>query len=304
MEYRKIPGTDMKLSVVVFGSWANGGWSASERTDAVKAVQASYRAGVTSFDTAPLYGLGDAETIIGDINGGIPFSSMTNAAGNPVDIVRHAGRDSVIAECEGSLKRLKTDYIDLYQRHWPDDATPMDETFEAVQMLIDQGKVRYAGVSNYSGGQMAEAEKHIRIVSNQIPYSMINRGVEKETVRYCLDHKKAVLAYRPLESGLLTGTINPGTVFPKGDFRRDSASFTDENIRRVDNFVLQLKPLAEDKKITIAQLVLRWTIQRTGITAVLAGAKTPEQAIENAKAGDFTLTKKEMGYIESVLPPV
>ena len=325
MEYRKIPGTDMQLSVVVFGSWANGGWSASERTDAVKAVQASYRAGVTAFDTAPLYGLGDAETIIGEaieclprdkiqiltkfglrwgMKGGIPFSSMTNAAGNPVDIVRHAGRDSVIAECEGSLKRLKTDYIDLYQLHWPDDATPMDETFEAVQMLIDQGKVRYAGVSNYSGGQMAEAEKHIRIVSNQIPYSMINRGIEKETVRYCLDHKKAVLAYRPLESGLLTGTINPGTVFPKGDFRRDSASFTDENIRRVDNFVLQLKPLAEDKKITIAQLVLRWTIQRTGITAVLAGAKTPEQAIENAKAGDFTLTKKEMGYIESVLPPV
>ena len=159
----------MKLSVVVFGSWANGGWNASERTDAVKAVQASYRAGVTSFDTAPLYGLGDAETIIGEaieclprdkiqiltkfglrwgIKGGIPFSSMTNAAGNPVDIVRHAGRDSVIAECEGSLKRLKTDYIDLYQLHWPDDATPMDETFEAVQMLIDQGKVRYAGVSN------------------------------------------------------------------------------------------------------------------------------------------------------------
>ncbi len=325
MEYRSIPGTDMKLSVVVFGSWANGGWSASERTDAVKAVQASYQAGVTSFDTAPLYGLGDAETIIGeaieclprdkiqiltkfglrwDINGGIPFSSMTNAAGNRVDIVRHAGRDSIIAECEGSLKRLKTDYIDIYQLHWPDDATPMDETFEAVQMLIHQGKVRYAGVANYSGGQMAEAEKHIHIVSNQIPYSMINRGVEEETLRYCLDHKKAVLAYRPLESGLLTGTINPGTVFPKGDFRRDNARFTDENIRRVDNFVLQLKPLAEDRKITIAQLVLRWTIQRTGISAVLAGARTPEQAVENAKAGDFSLTKKEMGYIDSVLPPV
>ena len=163
MEYRKIPGTDMKLSVVVFGSWANGGWSASERTDAVKAVQASYRAGVTSFDTAPLYGLGDAETIIGEaieclprdkiqiltkfglrwgIKGGIPFSSMTNAAGNPVDIVRHAGRDSVIAECEGSLKRLKTEYIDLYQLHWPDDTTPMDDTCDAVQMVIELGPVR------------------------------------------------------------------------------------------------------------------------------------------------------------------
>lgn len=325
MEYRKIPGTDLKLSVIVFGSWANGGWSVSERNDAVRAVQASYQAGVTSFDTAPLYGLGDAETIIGEaiecipreniqiltkfglrwgITGGQAFSTVTNAAGNPVDIVRHAGRDSIIAECEGSLRRLKTDYIDLYQLHWPDDTTPMDETFEAVRMLIDQGKVRYAGVSNYSGGQMAEAEKYINIVSNQIPYSMINRGIEEETVRYCLEHKKAVLAYRPLESGLLTGTIAPGTLFPKGDFRRDNARFTDENIRRVDNFVLQLKPLAEDKKITIAQLVLRWTAQRTGITAVLAGAKTPEQAVENARAGDVFLTKKEMGYIDSILPPV
>ena len=228
---------------------------------------------------------------------------MTNAAGHPIDIVRHAGRDSIIAECEGSLRRLKTDYIDLYQLHWPDDTTPMDETFEAVQTLIDQGKVRYAGVSNYSGGQMAEAEKTIKLVSNQIPYSMINRGIEKETIQYCLDHKKAVLAYRPLESGLLTGTIMPGTIFPTGDFRRDNAQFTDENIRRVNNFVINLKPLAEDKKVTIAQLVLRWTAQRTGITAVLAGAKTPQQAIENAKAGDVFLTKKEMGYIDSILPP-
>lgn len=324
MEYRKIPGTDLKLSAIVFGSWANGGWKPSERADAIKAVQVSYQAGVTSFDTAPLYGLGDSEVIIGEalecvprhqiqiltkfglrwgINGGIPFSTMTNAAGHPVDIVRHAGRDSIIAECEGSLRRLKTDYIDLYQLHWPDDTTPMDETFEAVQMLIDQGKVRYAGVSNYSAAQMAEAEKYINIVSNQIPYSMLNRGIEKETVHYCLDHKKAVLAYRPLESGLLTGTIRPGTIFPEGDFRRDSAQFTDENIRRVNNLVLQLKPLAEDKKITIAQLVLRWSAQRPGITAVLAGAKTPKQAIENAKAGDIFLTKKDMGYIDSVLPP-
>lgn len=314
----------MKVSAIVFGSWANGGWTPEQRSDAIRAVQASYHAGVTSFDTAPLYGLGDAEMIIGEaieclprdkiqiltkfglrwgIHGGTPFSTMTNAAGNRVDIVRHAGRDSIIAECEGSLRRLNTDYIDLYQLHWPDDITPMDETFEAVQMLVDQGKVRYAGVSNYSSGQMAEAEKTINIVSNQLPYSMLNRDIEKETVPYCVDHNKAILAYRPLESGLLTGTIKPGTVFPKGDFRRDSDKFTDENIRRVANFLIQLKPLAEDKKITITQLVLRWTLQRTGITAVLAGAKTPKQAIENAKAGEIFLSRKEMGYIDGVLPP-
>ena len=324
MEYRTLPDTDLNVSVIVFGSPANGGFLSGEKQNGIEAIRAAYRAGVTTIDTAPLYGLGAAESLVGEaiaclprekvqiltqfglrwnIGQGEPFKSITGPNGKPIDIVHNATRESVIAECEASLKRLNTDYIDLYQMHWPDDFTPMEETFEAVQKLIDQGKVRYAGVSNYSAAQMAEAGKHIRVVSDQLHYSMTDRGLERQTVRYCLDHSKAVFACRPLEGGLLTGTLKPGVNFPAGDFRRGNAKFSDENIRRANDFVRYLKPLAEDKKISVAQLVLRWTVQRPGITAAVAAAGNAVQAIENAKAGDIRLTEKEMGYIDSILPP-
>ena len=324
MEYRTLPDTDLDVSVIVAGCRANGNWRPDDRQHAIEAIRAAFRAGITTIDTAPLYGLGDAERLVGeaitclprdkiqimtqfgfrwDTGTGAPFKSIVDPTGSRIDIVHNARRDSVIAECEASLKRLNTDYIDLYQLHWPDDFTPMEETFDAVERLIDQGKVRYAGVSNYSAGQLAEAGKHIRLVSDQLHYSMIDRGLERQTLKYCLDHGKAVFAYRPLEGGLLTGTLRPGMNFPAGDFRRGNAKFSDENIRRVNNFVRYLKPLAEDRKITVAQLVLRWTTQRPGITAVIAGADNPAQAVENAKAGAIRLTEKEMGYIDSILPP-
>lgn len=324
MEYRTLPDTDLNVSVIVYGSPANGGFSSGQRQTVIETIRAAYRAGVTTIDTAPLYGLGEAESTVGEaiaclprdrvqiltrfglpwnIGQGEPFKSIAGPDGKRIDIVHNATFDSVIAECEASLKRLNTDYIDLYQIHWPDDFTPMEETFEAVQRLIEQGKVRYAGVSNYSAGQMAEAGKHIRIVSNQLHYSMTDRGLERQTLKYCLDHGKAVFACRPLEGGLLSGTLRPGANFPEGDFRRGNAKFSDENIRRVNNFVRYLKPLAEDKKISVAQLVLRWTVQRPGITAAVATADNAVQAIENAKAGDIRLTEKEMAYIDSILPP-
>ena len=324
MEYRTLPDTDLTVSVIVFVSPANGSFPSGERQTGIEAIRAAYRAGVTTIDTAPLYGLGEAESLVGeaiaclprdqvqiltrfslrwDIGQGEPFKSIAGPDGKQIDIVHNATRNSVIAECEASLKRLNTDYIDLYQIHWPDDFTPMEETFEAVQRLIDQGKVRYAGVSSYSAGQLAEAGKYIRVVSDQLHYSMTDRGLERQTVKYCLDHGKAVFACRPLESGLLTGTLKSGVNFPAGDFRRGNAKFTDENIRRANDFVRYLKPLAEDKKITVAQLVLRWTVQRPGITAAVVSADNAVQAIENAKAGDIRLTEKEMGFIDSVLPP-
>src|SRR5690606_60403 len=129
------------------------------------------------------------------------------------DIYKFAGKQSVIEECEQSLKRLGTDYIDLYQIHWPESTTPIDETFEAVGRLIEQGKVRYAGVCNYNASQMEEAERTLPLISNQIPFSMVNREVEVETVPYCIQHGKSVLAYSPLQRGLLSGKIHSGYTF-------------------------------------------------------------------------------------------
>lgn len=325
MEYRNMAGTDLSLSVITFGSWAAGSWmwGKTDRNDAIAAIRSSIDLGVTSIDTAPVYGQGDSESIVAEAISGIPrdkvqiltkfglrwdlakgkffFNSKDND-GKPIDIYRYAGKESVIAECEASLKRLKTDYIDLYQIHWPDKTTPIDETFEAVGRLIEQGKVRYAGVSNYNATQMAEAEKTLPIVSNQIPFSMINRGIEKETVPYCIDHNKAILAYSPLERGVLTGKIKPGHQFAEGDHRAEYSYYTTDNLVKINAFLDKLRPLAESKNATLGQLVLRWTIEQPGITIALVGARNPEQAIPNAQTTDIKLTPEEIAFINSQLP--
>jgi aryl-alcohol dehydrogenase-like predicted oxidoreductase len=172
---------------------------------------------------------------------------------------------------------------------------------EAVDQLIRQGKVRYAGVCNYNVDQMKEAEKYVKLVSNQVPYSMVNRGIEKELVPHILETKKSILAYSPMERGLLTGKIKPGHVFAEGDHRAGVPFFTPENIKRTDEFLEKIKPLADDKKVSLGQLVLRWTLEQPGITIALVGARNPKQSIQNAKAADLKLSQDEIGFITSEL---
>nr|MBB6150725.1 aryl-alcohol dehydrogenase-like predicted oxidoreductase [Mucilaginibacter sp. SP1R1] len=197
---------------------------------------------------------------------------------------------------------MGTDYIDLYQIHWPDSTTPIAESMEAVSRLIEQGKVRYAGVCNYNAVQMAEAEKYITPASNQVPYSMAKRSIESELIPYCLENKKSVLAYSPLERGLLTGKMKPGHVFAGGDHRKEVSFFKEENLKRTDEFLNLLKPIAKEKHLTLGQLVILWTLQQSGITIALVGARNSEQAIENATAVDTALNQEETevitGYLE------
>lgn len=325
MEYRKLANSDLEVSVITFGAWAAGGWmwGKTDRNDAIEAIRASYDLGVTSIDTAPIYGQGESEEIVGDAIKGISrdkiqiltkfgmrwdlakgdfgFKSKNNE-GVEIDIYKYAGKESIIKECEDSLKRLGTDYIDLYQIHWPESTTPIAETMEAVATLIKQGKVRHAGVCNYNAEQMAEAEKTISLVSNQIPFSMVNRAVEEKTVPYCIKHNKSVLAYSPLERGLLTGKITSDYKFQEGDHRTTNKYFTTESIEKTNSFLDKLKPMAAEKNATLSQLVLRWTIERPGITIALVGARNAAQAIQNAKAIEVTLTKEEIKFIDSYLP--
>jgi aryl-alcohol dehydrogenase-like predicted oxidoreductase len=324
MEYRKLGDSDLKLSVITFGAWAAGGWmwGGTERSEAVKAIKAAYDLGVTSIDTAPVYGQGTSEEITGEAIKGIPrdkvqiltkygmrwdetkgafaFKSKNNS-GEDIDIYKYAGKESIIKECEDSLKRLGTDYIDLYQIHWPDVTTPIEETMEAVSKLIEQGKVRYAGVCNYNVEQMQEAGKYINLVSNQVPYSMVKRDIEKDVVPYCIDNNKSILAYSPLERGLLTGKMQPGHVFAAGDHRANLYFFKDENLKRTNEFLEKIKPLAEEKKATIGQLVIRWTIEQPGITIALVGARNEKQAVQNAAAINIKLTKDEISFITGEL---
>jgi aryl-alcohol dehydrogenase-like predicted oxidoreductase len=324
MKYKKLGETDLKISVVTFGAWAAGGWmwGGTERKDAVDAIRASYDLGVTSIDTAPIYGQGTSEEIVGEairdiprdkvqiltkygmrwnlVKGELAFRSKNNA-GEDIDIYKYAGKESIIKECEDSLKRLGTDYIDLYQIHWPDLTTPVEETMEAVNRLIEQGKVRYAGVCNFSVDQMREAEKYITLASNQVPYSMVKRRIEKDIVPWCIENKKSILAYSPLERGLLTGKMKPGHQFGEGDHRAGNHFFRDENLVRTNEFLLKVKPIADEKKLSLGQLVILWTLAQPGITIALVGARNAQQAVQNAKAMDAHLTSEEVEMISREL---
>nr|MCU0355783.1 aldo/keto reductase [Cytophagales bacterium] len=215
----------------------------------------------------------------------------------------YAGRESVIRECEESLRRLGTDYIDLLQIHWADPSTPISETMEAVAQLLQQGKIRAAGVCNYDAAQMAEALKTVPLASNQVPYSMVKRDIERETVPFCIEHQIGILAYSPLQRGLLTGKISPDHAFAPGDHRPTTVHFKPENIRRTNTFLEKIKPLAADKNATLAQVVIQWTLAQPGITCALVGARNAdaEQAAQNAAAAQVKLTAEEVATIDAAL---
>jgi aryl-alcohol dehydrogenase-like predicted oxidoreductase len=324
MEYRKIANSDLELSTVTFGAWAAGGWmwGGTEQNDSVNAIKAAYDLGVTSIDTAPIYGQGTSEEIVGEAikdiprdkvqiltkfgmrwdldKGDLAFKSKDNN-GKDIDIYKYAGKESIVKECEDSLRRLGTDYIDLYQIHWPDLTTPIQESMEAVEKLIKDGKVRYAGVCNYDAAQLEEALNYLNVISDQVPYSMVKRDIERRLVPFTIENDKAILAYSPLERGLLTGKMKPGYEFGEGDHRKGLPYFTDENIEKTNGFLEKIKTLANDKEATLAQLVIRWTVEQPGITIALVGARNPEQAIQNAKAMDIDLTEDELFFITEEL---
>lgn len=324
MEKRQIGSSRVEASVITFGAWAIGGWmwGGADRKQAVEAIRESIRMGVSSIDTAPAYGQGLSEEIVGEAIRGMDrskleiltkfglrwdttqgefFFSSTDNNGNPIAMHRYASKKAVIQECEECLKRLGTDYIDLFQIHWPDHTTPISETMEALDYLMTQGKIKSAGVCNYSAEEMSEAEKTICLASNQVPYSMINRDIEKKIIPYAIKNNKAIIVYSPLQRGLLAGKTKPGQRFNEGDTRKGTPYYSDENIKRVNNFLQQLLPLAESKNATIGQLVIRWTLQQPGITIALVGARNREQAVENAAAAEITLTSSDLQFINNEL---
>lgn len=324
MEYREIGQSGIHASAITFGAWAIGGWmwGGADRKEALEAILASYELGVTSIDTAPAYGQGLSEEIVGDALKALPrdkvqiltkyglrwdlskgeffFNSIDNG-GNPIVVNRYSGKESIIEECENSLRRLGTDHIDLYQIHWADPTTPIEETMEAVLQLQQAGKIRAAGVCNYTVDQMKTAETVLPLASNQVPYSMVFRDIEKDVIPYCIEHQKAVIAYSPLQRGLLTGKIKPGHQFNEGDTREGNRFYSDENIRRINGFLDDLRSLAADKNASLAQLVIAWTLRQPGITLALVGARNAEQASQNARASNIQLSHEELQLINDKL---
>ncbi len=323
MEYRRLGNSDIEVSVIAFGGWAIGGWmwGGADEDDALAAIEKALEMGITTIDTAAVYGFGRSEEIVGKAiagkrdkvqvltkygmrwdteEGSNPFDTF-DEQGHPVRIMRNSRPESVITECEASLKRLGTDYIDLYQCHWADPGTGIDATMEAIEKLIEQGKIRASGVSNYSVEQMEQANAAVPLVSSQPPYSMINRSVESDVIPWCIEHNVGVLPYSPLQGGLLTGKITQDYEFNDGDHRKHSRFFRAENVRKVNAMLEQIRPIADSHNTTLGGLAINWTIRQPAVTAALVGARNPQQVEQNATATDFKLGEEEIRKIDELL---
>jgi methylglyoxal reductase len=318
MRYRVLGQSGIEASVVAFGAWAVGGWwwGGADDSESVAAIRRALDLGINLVDTAPAYGLGHSEEVVGKaIKGrrdevvlatkcGLVWhvdkgTHFFDQAGKSVR--RYLGAESIRYEVEQSLRRLQTDYIDLYQTHWQDSTTPIDETMGTLLELKQEGKIRAIGVSNATVEQMDEYRKAGPLDADQEKYSMLNRQMDEAQLPYCERENVAVLAYSPLAQGLLTGKVTADRPLAEGDYRADDPRFSVENRKRILTFLDEIRPVAGAYGATLAQLALAWTLARPGLTHALAGARRPAQVDENAGAGDIELSAQEMTQIDDAL---
>lgn len=315
---REIGASGIEASVVGLGTWAMGGWmwGGTDETQSIAGVQAAIEHGVSLIDTAPAYGMGKSEELVGAaIKGrrdkvilstkcGLTWHTnkgnyFFDQAGKPVH--RYLGADSIVYEVEQSLKRLGTDYIDHYITHWQDPTTPIAETLEALTKLKTQGKIRSIGVSNVSIDDLKAYIAAGGIDAIQECYSMIDRNMETTLLPTCVENNISSLSYSSLALGLLSGKMGPDRQFEGDDQRKDSPRFSLDNRQKIAGLFEEIQPIASNYSLSIAQLVIAWTISRPGITFALCGARNPEQAIENAKAGCVQLSESDIAGIDKAV---
>ena len=322
MQYRQLGKTDIELPVVILGAWAIGGWrwGGTDEQAAIDAIRAGIDCGMNCVDTAPAYGFGLSEEIVGkaikgrrdeiivatkcslrwDCDDGDYHFSDEDLEGNPVTVRIVHSRESLTTECERSLERLGVETIDLYQVHWPGKNSDFGGMMEILLDLKQQGKIRAIGVSNFSSSQMDNCLGHGPLDCCQPKYNLLERDAETETLPFCRKHTVGAIAYSPMELGLLTGKVTMERTFPESDIRSRGDSkpwFKPENRKRVLGALDRIKPIADGHSITLAQLALAWVIAQPGITSAIAGARRPEQAIENAKAGEVNLSEGELAIL-------
>ena len=311
MIYRPLGQSGITASVVAHGTWAIGGWmwGGTDVQKSVRSLQASLDAGVNFIDTAPAYGLGLSERIVGEaIRGHRDKVILATKCGlvwhtakgtffvdqNGTRIHRYLGAESIRYEVEQSLRRLETDYIDLYQTHWQDSTTPIEETMGTLLDLKNQGKIRAIGVSNCTVDQVRQYRSVGPVDAAQEQYNLLHRELERDYLPYCAQNHMAMLAYSPLANGLLTGKVDPERVFPEGDLRRHSPMFSRESRIRVREMFDRLQPVARKYSFTEGQLAIAWTLAQQGVTHALVGARDGRQAAENAWTGSVTLAATDV----------
>ena len=306
MESKVLGNTDIHLSPIIMGTWQTGKsmWTGIDDAQSEKAVQAAMDAGITTFDTAEAYGNGHSEKVLGKAIG----SHRDKVVILSKVFSNHLKYDQVIAACNRSLKNLGTDYMDLYQVHWPPGTfgakpVPMEETMKALTDLKDQGKIRAIGVSNFSLDQLKAICEIGPVESLQPPYSLLWRHVETDSLAWCEENRVTILAYSPMAQGLLTGKFGPDHQFEKGDHRSSNRLFQPDVYPHVQQALDALGPFAEKKGITMAQLALAWVIAKPGVCAI-GGARNARQSTANAKAGEVKLTGAELDELDRISRPV
>jgi myo-inositol catabolism protein IolS len=299
---QRLGTSDIRISPIVMGMWQAGkeNWTGIDDAEIRRAIRAAVEAGINTFDTAEMYGKGHSERMLAAATAGIRETVvyMTKVFPN------HLQYDQVISACNRSLKNLKTDRIDLYQIHWPSGSwgsrpVPIEETMRALNDLKTQGKIRAIGVSNFSRAQLEEAGGFGRIDSFQPPYSLFWRHVEKDAMPYCQANNVTILAYSPMAQGILTGKFGPQHRFERGDHRSGHRLFQPDMAARVQQGLDRLRPIAERKGISLAQLALAWVISHPG-TCAIAGARSTVQATHNAAAARVHLAAADLAEMEAI----
>lgn len=285
MEYTTLPGTDMRVSRIALGTWAIGGWmwGGTDEKTSVQTIHAALEEGINLIDTAPVYGFGRSEEIVGkalhEYNNrqNIFISTKACLAWDDRGVFRDATRGRIKKDLEDSLRRLQTDYIDIYFVHWPDPRVPAEETAEAMKELFYEGKIRAVGVSNYSSDQMAEFEKFSPLHLSQLPYNLFERGIEAAETAYCRDRNIALMAYGVLCRGLLSGVMRSDRVFAGDDLRNHDPKFQGDRFRQYLAAAEKLAELARDRyNRGLLPMAVRWVLDQ-GAEIAVWGARRPEQ---------------------------
>ncbi len=314
MNLRPLGNSDLLISPLGFGSWAAGGggwafgWGPQDDNDTISAIHRALDLGVNWIDTAAIYGLGHSEEVVGRALEGRarkPYlftkCSMTWDAQGAIGHSLKAA--SVREECEASLRRLKVDSIDLYQIHWPDPDGEIEEGWEAMARLQAEGKVRWIGVSNFNVNQMARAARIAPITSLQPLYSMLRRGIEAELLPHCAQHGIGVLAYSPMQAGLLTGAMTRERVaaFPADDWRRRTPEFQEPRLSKNLRLQDHLSEMGSRHGVSAGVVALAYVLRRPELTGAIVGARSAKQVEGWIAALEFRLTEAEVADIENFM---
>ncbi len=315
MRTRRLGNSDLHITPIGFGAWAIGGggwafaWGAQDDADSVAAIREALDLGINWIDTAPVYGLGHSEEVVAKALAGMterPY--VFTKCGRVWDANGQIGKslkaDSVRRECEASLRRLRVDVIDLYQMHWPEPPEDIEEAWQAMVKLKEEGKVRWIGVSNFDPRQMDRVARYGPITSLQPPYSLVRREVEAEILPYCEEHDIGVIAYSPMASGLLTGawTRERVAALPADDWRREkNRHFQEPLLTRNLKLVELLRVIGAPHGRTPGEVAVAWVLRHPAVTGAIVGARRPGQLPELVGAADWQLTTTEINRIEQFL---